>query len=194
VAFINRQAPGIERHCFGIDHELGGRLAARALLGRGHREIACIAGPDDAPDNRLRMAGFHAELAGHGVAVAPAHRAAGDFSFASGFAATRRLLDHAPRRWTALFCANDVMAMAAISRLARDGVAVPHDVSVLGFDDADIATYTTPQLTTVRIPVERMAASACRFVLNECYGLAQPVTREFAPALVWRDSVGTCGA
>ncbi len=189
VAFINRRAAGIERHCFDVDHELGGRLAARALLERGHREIACIGGPDDAPDNRLRMAGFHAELARHGVEVAPAHRAEGDFSFAAGFAATRRLLEQAPRRWTALFCANDVMAMAAISRLARDGVAVPRDVSVLGFDDADIATYTTPQLTTVRIPVEHMAANACRFLLNECFGLAQPVAREFRPALVWRDSV-----
>lgn len=191
VAFINRQAAGIERHCFGVDHELGGRLAAEALLGRGHREIACIAGPDEAPDNRLRMAGFHAELARHGVEVADAHRATGDFSFASGFAATRRLLEHGARRWTALFCANDVMAMAAISRLARAGVAVPRDVSVLGFDDADIATYTTPQLTTVRIPVERMAANACRFVLDECYALGLPVAREFAPAMVWRDSVAT---
>ncbi|HEX7688816.1 MAG TPA: substrate-binding domain-containing protein [Burkholderiaceae bacterium] len=189
VAFINRRAAGVERHCFDIDHELGGRLAARALLGRGHREIACIAGPADAADSRQRMAGFHAELARHGLAIPPARRAEGDFSFAGGFAATRRLLEQAPAGWTALFCANDVMAMAAISRLARAGLAVPRDVSVLGFDDSDIATYTTPQLTTVRIPVEQMAASACRFLLNECYGLAQPVAREFQPVLMWRDSV-----
>jgi LacI family transcriptional regulator len=189
LVFVNRRAAGSARHCFDIDHELGGRLAARALIERGHREIACIPGLGQAPDNVQRMAGFRDELARHGVHVPPERCVEGDFTFAGGFAATRRLLERAPRGWTALFCANDVMAMAAISRLARADVQVPRDVSVLGFDDTDLATYTTPQLTTVRIPVEHMAANACRFLLNECYGLSLPVAREFKPALVWRESV-----
>jgi LacI family transcriptional regulator len=189
IVCINRSATGDTRHCFAIDHELGGRLAARALLHRGHRRIACIAGPADTPDNARRMAGFHAELAEHGVQVPPELRAAGDFSFASGYAATRGLLERAPGAYSALFCANDVMAMAAISRLARANVAVPDDVSVLGFDDSDLATYTSPQLTTVRIPVEHMAANACRYLLNECYGLALAVERDFLPVVMWRQSV-----
>jgi LacI family transcriptional regulator len=190
VAFVNRSATGAERHCFDVDHDLGGRLAARALLDCGHREIACIGGPPDAPDCVVRLAAFHDELARHGVHVPPRRRGDGDFTFAGGFAATRRLLEQGARDWTALFCANDVMAMAAISRLSRDGLSVPGDVSVLGFDDSDLAPYTTPQLTTVRIPVENMAANACRFLLNECYGLEQAVAREFQPGVVWRQSVG----
>lgn len=189
IVFVNRHAAGDARHCFAVDHELGGRLAARALLERGHRRIACIAGPADAPDNALRMAGFLAELAVHGVQVPPRLRASGDFTFASGSAATRTLLEHAPGAYSALFCANDVMAMAAISRLLRANLSVPGDVSVLGFDDNDLATYTAPQLTTVRIPVEHMAANAARFLLNECYGLAQPVERDFMPVLMWRQTV-----
>jgi LacI family transcriptional regulator len=60
---------------------------------------------------------------------------------------------------------------------------------VLGFDDSDLATYTSPQLTTVRIPVEHMAANACRWLLNACFGMAHPVIHEFKPMLVWRQSV-----
>ena len=189
VVFVNRDATGDVRQCFAIDHELGGRLAARALLGHGHVRIACIAGPADAPDNALRMAGFHAELAEHGVRVPNELRATGNFTFAGGHAATRDLLLRAPDGFTALFCANDAMAVAAIARLARANVRVPHDISVLGFDDSDLATYTSPQLTTVRIPVEHMAANACRYLLNECFGLAQAVVHEFNPVLVWRQSV-----
>jgi LacI family transcriptional regulator len=189
IVFVNRWAAGDIRHCFAVDHELGGRLAARALIERGHRRIACIAGPADAPDNARRMAGFLAELAEHGVQVPPRLHATGDFTFASGYAATRALLEHAPGGYSALFCANDLMAMAAISRLMRANLSVPDDVSVLGFDDSDLATYTSPQLTTVRIPVEHMAANACRYLLNECYGLSQPVARDFIPVVMWRQTV-----
>ena len=189
IVFINRDAAGDARHCFAIDHELGGRLAARALLDRGHRRIACIGGRPDAADNALRLAGFFAELAAHGIHVPLRLRATGDFTFAGGAAATRALLEHAPGAYTALFCANDVMAMAAISRLMRANLSVPDDVSVLGFDDNDLATYTSPQLTTVRIPVEHMAANACRYLLNECYGLSQPVARDFVPVVMWRQTV-----
>lgn len=189
IVFVNHAAAGDARHCFAIHHELGGRLAARALVDRGHRRIACIGGRADAADNALRMSGFHAELAAHGLEVPPRLRATGDFTFAGGSAATRALLEHAPGAFTALFCANDVMAMAAISRLARARLSVPGDVSVLGFDDNDLATYTAPQLTTVRIPVEHMAANACRYLLNECYGLSQPVERDFVPVVMWRQTV-----
>ena len=189
LVFVNRAgAPG-DRQCFAIDHELGGRLAARALLERGHQRIACMAGAADAPDNVLRMEGFHAELARHGLRVPDERRVVGHFTFEGAHAATRDLLRQAADEFTALFCANDAMAVAAIARLARADLRVPQDVSVIGFDDSDLATYTQPQLTTVRIPVENMAANACRYLLNACFGMAHPVVHEFNPILVWRQSV-----
>lgn len=189
LVFVNHNGVGDARRCFTIDHELGGRLAARALLERGHRRIACIGGATSAPDNALRMAGFHAELAAHGCRVPDELRAVGHFTFEGGHAATRELLQRAGGRFTGLFCANDAMAFAAIARLGRANLRVPHDVSVVGFDDSDLATYTTPQLTTVRIPMEHMAANACRYLLNACFGMAHPVIHEFLPILMARQSV-----
>lgn len=189
LVLLNRHPPGCLEHCFGTDHRLAGRLAARALLSRGHREIACIQGPSSAPDNEERMAGFHEELAAHGVRVPERHRVEGDFSFAGGEAAADELLRRGPCEYTALFCANDVMAMTAISRFGRVGVRVPEQLSVIGFDDSVLARYTAPALTTVRVPIADAARSGCRFLLNLCYGLALPVQRDFPPEVVWRDSV-----
>jgi LacI family transcriptional regulator len=93
--------------------------------------------------------------------------------------------------FTALFAASDLMAMAAISRLQQAGLRVPDDVSVIGYDDAAFAPYTSPPLTTLRIPIVDVAASACRHVLNLCYGLDLPVQRDFPPQVMWRQSVGT---
>jgi len=190
LVLLNRSTPVRPLRCFSTDHELGGRLAARALLLKGHREIAFISGPCSAPDNEKRIAGFLDELARHKVRVPKRRRAVADFSFDGGYAAAEKLLAGAPRDYSALFCANDVMAMAAISCLHKLGIDVPGELSVLGFDNSELAHYTAPPLTTVSVPIADAAASACRFLLNQCYGLALPVARQFTPEIVWRDSLG----
>ena len=190
LVLLNRSTPARPQRCFSTDHELGGRLAARALLLKGHREVAFISGPRSAPDNEQRIGGFLDELALHQVRVPKRRRVVADFSFDGGYAAAETLLAAAPRDYSALFCANDVMAMAAISCLDRFGIHVPEEMSVLGFDDSELSRYTAPALTTVGVPIVDAAANACRFLLNQCYGLTLPVARDFSPALVWRDSVG----
>jgi LacI family transcriptional regulator len=92
--------------------------------------------------------------------------------------------------YSVVFCANDVMAMAAISRLGRLGIGVPGQMSVLGFDNGELSRYTAPTWSTVGIPIVDAAANACRSLLNRCYGMALPVTRDFAPEIVWLDSLG----
>lgn len=186
---LNRSVPGHEAQCFSIDHEAAGRLAARALLAEGHREIAVIEGPPDAPDNDARMRGFHAELAMHGVAVPQALRSGGAFRFSGGAEAVRGLLAAGPRAFTALFAANDLMAMAAVSVLADLGLRVPHEVSVIGYDDSRFARYTSPPLTTVHVPSDAVAANACRLLLNACYETDLHVERDFPPSVAWRGSV-----
>jgi len=190
LVLLNRSTPARPQRCFSTDHELGGRLAARALLLKGHREIAFISGPRSAPDNEQRIAGFLDELARHQVRVPKRRRVVADFSFDGGYAAAEALLAGSARDYSALFCANDVMAMAAISCLDRRGIDVPGELSVLGFDDSELSRYTAPALTTVGVPIVDAAANACRFLLNQCYGLTLPVARDFSPELVWRDSVG----
>ena len=189
LVVLNRQIPGMEPDCFSINHELGGRLAARALLSHGHRQIAVIQGNRHGPDIAQRMAGFKAELALHGVRVKPRHQVDGMFSFDSGYTAAEKLLQVPKRDFTALFCANDVMAMAAILRFTQAGLKVPQDLSVMGYDDTDVAPYTTPALTTVHLPTRNLATNGCRHLLNLCYGLDLPVHREFPSHVVWRGSV-----
>lgn len=190
LAILNRALPAQPAHAFSSDHELCGRLAARALVERGHRDIACIAGPADAPDNAARMAGFFDELKRARVRVPTRRRVAGDFSFAGGELAARQLLAQGPVDYTALFCANDVMAMSALACLGTAGIDVPGTLSVLGYDDSELARYTTPALATVRVPIERAAVNGCRFLLNLCYGLELPVEQEFPPELILRASLG----
>lgn len=190
LVLLNRHSPALGEHAFSADHEHAGRLAAMALLSHGHREIAVIQGNRDAPDNHDRMRGFHAELGRHGVQVKPQHHVDGTFSFVSGYAGAEQLLSQHDQSYTAVFCANDVMAMAAITRFIQAGRRVPQDVSVIGYDDTDIAAYTAPPLTTVRIPMDKVTTNACRYLLNMCYALNLPVERDFAPHIVWRGSVG----
>jgi LacI family transcriptional regulator len=189
MVLLNRYSPALGGHVFSPEHEQAGRLAAMALLSRGHRDIAVIQGPPSAPDNQDRMRGFHSELARHGVQVKPQHRIDGNFSLGSGYAGAEQLLAQADPAYTAVFCANDDMAMGAISRFTLAGRKVPDDVSVMGYDDTAVAMYTAPALTTVRIPMDKVTTNGCRFLLNLCYGMNLPVERDFAPEVVWRGSV-----
>ena len=188
LVVLNRSVPELQAQCFAADHAMGGRLAAQALVAHGHRDIAVISGNESADDNMARMAGFHAELAEHGLQVPEALRTCGDFSFEGGSRAAHELC-RSGRRFTALFTANDLMAMAAISVFNAHGQNLPQDLSIVGYDDSDLAPYTMPSLSTVRIPLTEFTRNACRHLINHCYGMELPVSRDFAPRMVWRASV-----
>ncbi|MFM2346807.1 MAG: hypothetical protein RL654_1560 [Pseudomonadota bacterium] len=191
LAVLNRIVPGLEPLCFSSDHARGGRLAAQCLLEAGHRHIAILSGPHHAPDNEERLRGFLDTLGEAGVTVPPDRIIEGDFTTATGRSATETLLarfgTHLP--FTALFCANDPMAIAAIGVFSKAGLRVPEDLSVVGYDDCDFAAHVWPPLTTVRIDIGEVAAQAARDLINRCYGLDLAVTRDFQPTLVQRASV-----
>lgn len=192
IAVLNRIVPGLESVCFSSDHALGGRLAAQCLLEAGHHEVAIISGPHHAPDNEARLHGFLDTLGAAGVRVPSERIITGDFTPASGRAAAEALLARcgpAPLPFSALFCANDPMAIAAISVLAAAGLRVPEDLSVVGYDDCEFAAHVWPALTTVRIDIDAIATQATRDLINRCYGRDRPVIRDVAPELVWRQSV-----
>lgn len=189
LAIVNRDVPGLGEHCFTVDHRQGGRLAAQVLREHGHRDIAIVSGPRDAGDNRQRLQGFFERLADDGVDAASVPVEEGDFTAQSGWNAMQRLLERG-LPMSALFCANDQMAMGALSRLRQADVAVPRQLSVVGYDDTDVAAFLAPRLTSVHIPLADMGLNACRMLVNACYGASLPVSRSFAPALAVRDSVG----
>jgi len=182
----------MKSHCFTVDHHAAGRAAALTILDHGHRRIAVVAGPAGAGDNRQRLQGFFDVLAEAGIDSGSVIVEEGEFHASSGWSAAERLL--ARRRgkalpMTALFCANDQMAMGAISCLQHRGVAVPTECSVMGYDDSEVAAFLSPRLTTIQIPIAEMGLNACRQLLNACAGMTLPVSRKFVPRLVLRDSL-----
>jgi len=147
------------------DDREGARQLVSYLRSRGRRRIATVAGPPDLPGGVQRLAGYRDAVAGFD----PALVAHGDYSYASGMAATERLLRQAPDL-DAIFVASDMMAAGALVVLERAGRRVPEDVAVGGYDDARIATTTRPQLTTVRIPWQRYADELTRQLLRRVDG------------------------
>jgi LacI family transcriptional regulator len=185
---LNDSFDSIPEQCFTVDHHLGGRLAARALLDHEHREIAVIAGPSTVADNIDRIAGFMRELEAAGIDTAALWLAERDFSSHGGWTAARELLDSG-RPFSALFCANDEMALGALACFHEAGIRVPQDVSVIGYDDAPSAAYSAPRLTSVHIPWREMTRSGVTALLNLCYGFERPLTRSFPVSVSLRASL-----
>jgi LacI family transcriptional regulator len=189
LVLINRIVPGLEDDCFSVDHVAAGRLAARTLLAQGHRELATMHSVRHSPDVTLRMQGFRAELAAHGLAPVQEFVIDGLLVFANAWAQAGAIAMLPRRPFTALFCANDVLAMATLSRLQAAGIRIPQELSVLGYDGAELGAYTSPALSTVQIDSVRIAANACRHLMNHCCGTGLDVQRRFEPELLMRRSV-----
>ncbi|MDJ1640665.1 LacI family DNA-binding transcriptional regulator [Streptomyces pakalii] len=169
-----------------LAHQDGARLAAEHLLGRGCRRIATISGPLDVPAGQARLTGFRDTMARHGYPYIPIVE--GQFTQESGEAAMERLLAEHPDL-DGVFAANDLMALGACHVLRERGRSVPGDVAVVGFDDSSAALACRPPLTTVRQPVEGMAAEMTRLLLDRLSRPDGPVTSViFEPELVVRGS------
>jgi len=147
-----------------LAHQDGGRLAAERLFGQGRRRVAAIAGPLALHAGRARLDGFCDAMARHGVAYVP--YAVGNFTQAGGERAMRELLEREPQL-DAVFASNDLMAVGALHVLRESGRRIPQDVAVIGFDDSSAAIASRPRLTTVRQPVEEMAACMARLLLEQ---------------------------
>ncbi|QNS08319.1 LacI family DNA-binding transcriptional regulator [Streptomyces xanthii] len=169
-----------------VDQRAGARMAVDHLVSLERRRIGTITGPQDMPAARERLTGFHRALAAHGISDAPT--AEGDFTQAGGAEAMRRLLSEHPGL-DGLFVASDLMAQGALLTLERRGLRVPHDIAVVGFDDSEAALACEPPLTTIRQPVEEMAAEAARLLLGQITAReAPPASSIFRPTLVERAS------
>ena len=168
-----------------VDNLAGGALAADRLVARGCRSVGIVTGPLDIPGAEDRLVGFREAMARHGVAYVPS--VAGTFSVESGSAAMARLLTE--HHVDGVFASNDNMAVGAILAAQERGLTVPDDVAVVGFDDSTSALMCRPTLTTVRQPIETMAAEMARLLLAQ---LDEPGGRPgaaiFDPTLVERGS------
>jgi LacI family transcriptional regulator len=139
----------------GVDNEAGIAAMVAALAGLGHRRIAFLAGPASLYVARERLAGYRRGLAEAGLEFDERLVVGTGFDIASGSLGVEALLAGGVP-FTAVCCANDVLALGALQRLAARGVDVPGDVSVAGFDDIPTAALTAPSLSTVRLPLREM--------------------------------------
>lgn len=192
VVVLNSDYKRIRSQCFSADHELGGQMAAQALLGMGHRKVAIIGGPATSVDNAARLAGFRNEMAGHGVPANGLLTLDGDYSPESGWARAQDLLPRL-QQFTALFCANDEMAVGALSRFHQAGVAIPGQLSVLGYDDTQAAEFSAPKLTSVHIPWDAVTVNGLNWLRNRLYDMSLPIARKFPITVTWRSSVAKRG-
>lgn len=188
MAFLNRSAPDMDMQSFCPDHRQGGELAARTLLEAGHRKLAVVSGPTGTWDNEERLHGFFEELARHDIKPNEVRLLPSDFSREGGFAATQQLIDEG-LHFTGLFCANDEMAVGAMSCFHRAGISVPNQVSIVGYDDDYSAEFSSPGLTSVHIPTQQMTQNAVRWLLNNCYGTQHEITRAFPVSVTKRGTV-----
>ncbi|HET9516673.1 MAG TPA: LacI family DNA-binding transcriptional regulator [Actinoplanes sp.] len=146
-----------------VDNAGGARKAVEHLIGLGRSRIATIAGPQDMPVGRSRLAGFRDAVRDAGLD--PDLVAFGDFSEASGVAAMRSLLARRPDL-DAVFVASDLMACAAVRALREAGRAVPRDVAVVGFENSPVALQCDPPLTTVALPVDELGRRMVELLLS----------------------------
>jgi LacI family transcriptional regulator len=192
LVLLNRSLHRFRNRCFCPDHEAAGRLAAATLWDAGHRDFACIEGNSFSNDNIARIKGFFAALEERGVAVGRIPKLNGNFSPAGGKAAAEELVAR-HERFTALFCANDESATGALSYFHQVGISVPGDISVIGYDGLDLASFTAPPLTTIRLPWPDICVNALNWLLNDCYELGLPVKRNFSAEVLWHGSVARVG-
>ncbi|WP_029008386.1 LacI family DNA-binding transcriptional regulator [Azospirillum halopraeferens] len=172
------------------DSALGGRLAAGLLAQRGFRRIACITGPARHPRSRARLAGFTEGLRAAGLTLDPALVRTADLTIAGGYAAAAALLDGAAPP-DAVFAFNDLMAVGALRAAAERGLPVPERLSVMGYDDIELAAYLTPPLTTVRQSAALLGARAAELLIDHLeHDRPLPDLLSLPPDLVLRASVG----
>ncbi|HEX2208965.1 MAG TPA: LacI family DNA-binding transcriptional regulator [Longimicrobium sp.] len=187
VVLLNCDVTGTDFNAINVDNYGGALEMVRHLVGMGHRRIAMVRGAEANFDAGERLRGFRAAI-GEADGV-EGIEAPGDFTEAGGYRAAMELFG-GPNAPTAVFCANDAMAVGAISALRTAGRRVPDDVAVAGFDDIPIGRYLSPSLSSVRVDVNRMGARAVELLCHAIAGDAPPAQELLETRLVIRRSCG----
>ncbi|MEU5878601.1 LacI family DNA-binding transcriptional regulator [Spirillospora sp. NPDC047279] len=172
----------------GATNWAGGISATEHLISLGHTRVAHIGGPPGLLSSRARADGFRAAMERARVPVRDGYVRHAELTDRGGYAEAAALLD-LPEPPTAVFAAGDQQALGVYEAMRERSLRVPHDVSVVGFDDVPIAKWVNPALTTVRQPIAGMAATATRVLLRLIAGEPVDAPRvELATRLVVRDS------
>lgn len=189
MVLINRQLVDYASRCIALDDRYGGWLAAHHLIQQGHRKIAYICSSHLIPDAINRLQGYKDALIQQGIAIDKRLIIYGEPDETGGEQAMVSLLAQG-QRFTAVACYNDSMAAGVLAALNDNGLLVPEQISLIGFDDVMVSRYVRPRLTTIRYPIIAMAQQAARLALALATQSPPPATTHlFQPTLVIRHSV-----
>jgi LacI family transcriptional regulator len=188
IVLINRIVEGLDCDQVVSSNVAGGAVVADYLVSHQKTGVAFIGGKDNASTSRDRGAGFLNRMAALGHPVPETMRFRGEFSRDTTYQLVTDLLSH-PGRPKAIFCANDYMAFAALDAARRNGLSVPNDCWVIGYDDVDMAAWDSFSLTTVRQPSREMARAGASMLLERIRSPGSPTRRvEFPCELIVRKS------
>ncbi|WP_103353513.1 LacI family DNA-binding transcriptional regulator [Amycolatopsis sp. CA-128772] len=184
--FVDRKVPASEASSVSVDDVAGGALAGRHLLETGHRRIAFVNGPAFLTQCRDREQGLRTAMAGSPAELTVLEAIGLDVT--SGRDAGARLLGMSPRP-TAVFCANDLLALGVLQAMVGAGVRVPEEMAIVGYDDIEFAGAAAVPLTSVRQPARRLGRTAAELLLAETSD-PKPERQAvvFTPELVVRES------
>lgn len=189
VVLLNCELQGEGYLSINIDNYGGAFKMVEHLISAGHRRIAMIKGAESNFDAAERLRGYRAAMKSNDM---DALELDGDFTEASGFSAAETILQGDPRP-TAIFAANDSMAIGALSAVRQAGLRVPEDVAIAGFDDIPMAAYINPPLTSVHVPINELGGRAiARLIRAVTEKDGSGEKRELLPTtLVIRESCGS---
>ncbi len=189
MVVINRILPGFKQRCVALDDRYGAWLATRHLIQQGHTKIGYLCSNHQISDADDRLQGYYDALTEHGLPVNDRLVTYGEPDESGGEQAMTELLGRG-KHFSAVACYNDSMAAGAMGVLNDNGIDVPKEISLIGFDDVLISRYVRPRLTTVRYPIITMAEQAAELALALAEKRELPeITHMFSPTLVRRHSV-----
>lgn len=162
---VNRTIEGLEADAVVADNVAGSRMAADLLVEAGHTRIGALLGPPDTSTGRDREVGLREQLAAHGMRLTPSRVLHGPFAYSHGREGLPEILKgrYPP---TAVFCANDIIAIGALNTAHALGLKVPDDLALIGFDDLDEASWPVYDLTTIHVPFAEMVRAAVARLLD----------------------------
>jgi LacI family transcriptional regulator len=189
IMLVNRIIRSLDLNSVCIDNVRGGYLATQYLIEKGHKKIAHLAGPRESTASYDRFCGFKSALEDNGIKFSNDFVFHGDLKAASGKVFAEYFSQHM-KEFTAIFCANDIMAATFVNELHERGIRVPEDVSVICFDDTSAAKNGSVKLTTVAQSPQVMGQAAAEFLLKLINGETTVCQKAiFSPTLIERDSV-----
>ncbi len=185
IVVINRSLKVNEHNAMVTDHYHGAALIMDYILAQGHKEIAFITGLPDSSTGQNRLQAYRDKLKQSGIRYNSKRVVQSDWSLEGGYQAAVSLLDSGCA-FSAVLAGNDEMAFGAMKALRERGLQLPQDISIAGFDNMRMASYVTPPLTTVKIPIEAMIQKGILWILGQTQDSLKIETKT---ELIIRDSV-----